>query len=181
MKLFNGIRNLDAFWPSEGFIWGGQKCAAGNLMLTPHPWQTALQFQLCRNNSLTGSNRCRGAESRLWRAQLWGKARLRLPERGKHNLGKTVCAEPASREWWHWQMVKGMWLQGGSAWGAPSAGMEGDAEGCVPWARHHQGFKRRSTMPEKFHHVSGISFQVTDYHCWFLALQCSSANGSIKS
>lgn len=147
---------------------GGQKCAAGNLMLTPHPWQTALQFQLCRNNSLTGSNRCRGAESRLWRAQLWGKARLRLPERGKHNLGKTVCAEPASREWWHWQMVKGMWLQGGSAWGAPSAGMEGDAEGCVPWARHFRDLKEGPQCQRNFITFLGSVFrsQITTAGSW---------------
>lgn len=99
-------------------------------------------------------------------------------ERGKHNLGNCVCT--ACQPW----MVT---LTNGEGNGAAGqlclGGSQGWGEGgCwIPGALHIRDLKEGPQMPEKFHHVSGISFQVTDYHCWFLGLQCSSANGSIKS
>lgn len=177
MKLFNGIRNLDVFWPSEVYL-GGRNLPAGNFNAHSTPLTDSSAIPAIGPNSLMGSNTCSGAESRLWRAQLWGKARLSY-QRGESTTWGS--SEPARREWWNtdkWGRKCG--CRAALPEGLPALGWRGmlrDAflELCT------SGIKRRSTMPEKFHHVSGISFQVTDYHCWFLGLQCSSANGSIKS
>lgn len=181
MKLFNRIRNLDAFWPSEVYLGAEICCWQFNVHSTPPTDSSAIPAvgptaswgAICAVVQNPGSGEPSSGERQGWGYQ-----------RGESTTSGTVC-KPC-QPWMvtltncEGNVAAGrLCLRGSQCWGG---------EGCwaLGWGMNslssaHQGIKRRSIMPEKFHHVSVISFQVTDYHCWFLGLQCSSANGSIKS
>lgn len=178
-SCFNGIRNLDAFWPSEVYL-GAEICC----------WQFKVRSRPLTDSSAipaVGPTASRGAmcaRIQTLESPALGKGKAEATREGKSTTWGTVCRP--CQPWMvtltncEGNVAAGrLCLRGSQCWGG---------EGCwaLGWGMNslssaHQGIKRRSTMPEKFHHVSVIGFQVTDYHCWFLGLQGSSANGSIKS